>query len=644
MASNDIIYKELDLFRNTFGVDLRALMKDVTANIANGYPIEKAVEAAMVAQGTSAKADALLSDMVLATVRATAPLPPQAYKRADFWLEKNLLLSSALHGQMGPQMQAAITASLKHSMNLNKSWTDTARDLYKGYGRGGVIAPPDTTPAIFKALELAARKALVGSPADLKAYQRELRRSQRYVDRLAANNAPTGQLKAAYQRFINATDKFSANAMKRALNVACQEKARYVAERIARTEISRAWGEAYLKAGREDDDVIAFQWKLGSRHPAVDICDFHANANLYGLGKGIYPKRVYPSRPAHPHCGCNIKYIYAGQLDADEAAENFRIASAAFNPAGANPYIRGLSERDRIAMFGKNGNFMLKSGGNWQKYLNNWTPHVPAANYTPQTPPQPQIQPTSIGKVATQANVPAQTVDMNKRPPYSYFNDATKAQEWARKWLPINYINYGKYPADLADRVTEMLAELYTRYPEMAGRTKFLSTAQERNREFKAAYPYKSTKRVTFNTVAQSTGNWWKEWEGIGFNEARLTKYAELKAILIRDVKSGWQPVGTENVASVLTHEYGHQIDNFLIANSERAAIDKLYDDWKQSTKKNKDWGATLSQYADTNTSEFMAEAFSEYIHNPNPRPVAAAVGAEIEKAFERIRTRGAKV
>ena len=34
-----------------------------------------------------------------------------------------------------------------------------------------------------------------------------------------------------------------------------------------------------------------------------------------------------------------------------------------------------------------------------------------------------------------------------------------------------------------------------------------------------------------------------------------------------------------------------------------------------------------LSEYAATNQSEFFAEAFSEYLNNPNPREVARKVG-----------------
>ena len=44
----------------------------------------------------------------------------------------------------------------------------------------------------------------------------------------------------------------------------------------------------------EDDDIETVQWKLSSAHPCYDICDLYANADLYGLGKGIFPKDKVP--------------------------------------------------------------------------------------------------------------------------------------------------------------------------------------------------------------------------------------------------------------------------------------------------------------------------------------------------------------
>lgn len=75
----------------------------------------------------------------------------------------------------------------------------------------------------------------------------------------------------------------------KAIDVATQEKARYFAERIARTEKARAYMDGVMYKYANDPDCIAFKWKLSSRHPCDDICDLYAY-RLVGDGRGQFPK------------------------------------------------------------------------------------------------------------------------------------------------------------------------------------------------------------------------------------------------------------------------------------------------------------------------------------------------------------------
>ena len=74
----------------------------------------------------------------------------------------------------------------------------------------------------------------------------------------------------------------------KAIDVATQEKARYFAERIARTEKARAYIDGVMYHYANDPDCVAFKWKLSSRHPCDDICDLYARADLWGMGEGIF--------------------------------------------------------------------------------------------------------------------------------------------------------------------------------------------------------------------------------------------------------------------------------------------------------------------------------------------------------------------
>ncbi|QND84673.1 Uncharacterized protein ChrSV_2447 [Chromobacterium vaccinii] len=75
----------------------------------------------------------------------------------------------------------------------------------------------------------------------------------------------------------------------------------YQAERVFRTEINRAHGEAYMGAAFQTDGVVGVRFRLSPNHRVHDICDNHAHADLYGLGPGVYPDRARCPWPAHPN-------------------------------------------------------------------------------------------------------------------------------------------------------------------------------------------------------------------------------------------------------------------------------------------------------------------------------------------------------
>ena len=74
----------------------------------------------------------------------------------------------------------------------------------------------------------------------------------------------------------------------KAIDVATQEKARYFAERIARTEKARAYMDGGMYHYAHDPDCVAFKWKLSSCHPCDDICDLYARADLWGMDEGSF--------------------------------------------------------------------------------------------------------------------------------------------------------------------------------------------------------------------------------------------------------------------------------------------------------------------------------------------------------------------
>ena len=78
----------------------------------------------------------------------------------------------------------------------------------------------------------------------------------------------------------------------------------YPARRLARTEVTRAHGQATLLAAAANPFVRGVRWNLSQRHPEPDECDDHASANVAGLGVGVYPPDRVPRYPSHPQDLC----------------------------------------------------------------------------------------------------------------------------------------------------------------------------------------------------------------------------------------------------------------------------------------------------------------------------------------------------
>ena len=97
--------------------------------------------------------------------------------------------------------------------------------------------------------------------------------------------------------------------------------------------------------------------------------------------------------------------------------------------------------------------------------------------------------------------------------------------------------------------------------------------------------------------------------------------YDKMTNALKNDVKKGFHPVGCDTVKSVFDHEMGHQLDYALDLSNDKE-LTKYY---KTLTKTDIQNG--LSQYANKNKKEFIAEAYAEYLNNPEPRPIAKTVG-----------------
>lgn len=80
----------------------------------------------------------------------------------------------------------------------------------------------------------------------------------------------------------------------------------YDARRIAVSEQNNALREVSRQATSRAGLIAAVQWQRSGVHDAIGVhcaCDVLAEADTYGLGRGMYPPHKFPSAP-HPICAC----------------------------------------------------------------------------------------------------------------------------------------------------------------------------------------------------------------------------------------------------------------------------------------------------------------------------------------------------
>lgn len=197
------------------------------------------------------------------------------------WKVGNIRLSDALYSD-SLAVAAAARAIIEKHLQGPQSARALAKALYDGYD--------------FKADPLKVVKPL---PKYL----------QREFDRFAAAKLKTPALRAAYLQAIEKAEaQAGAKALEKALKVAFYERNRYLANRIAQTELHRAYTDRQAREMMGQDRVQYVRVYLSRQHTArdTDICDYHTRADLHGLGPGTYPKASCPKPPFHPHCRCHL--------------------------------------------------------------------------------------------------------------------------------------------------------------------------------------------------------------------------------------------------------------------------------------------------------------------------------------------------
>lgn len=353
MRTQREINKAIDSFEKEVKVQLSlGLMPNEAVRKAYAkYPVMDMMKATLQAE---------LVNTFMAGYGDNVPYSAKSISQAmsESWASDDLTLSKRLY-RRSSTIRNEVADTIKQALKTNKTVKGLAKSIFDGYGKGGIIPEASIPKFLSKLSDINISGELT---PEAKRKERELLRSVK--GKIARLDTP--YVRAAYNVVAAAVEDGNEVRVQKAIYSATQEKARYHAERIARTENARAYADGQMNRFLDDDDIVAFQWKLSSRHPRYDICDFYANADLYGLGKGVYPKDKFPRLPAHPHCMCHIKPLTELDIDVNKRHTNLEQAGL--------EYIKSLSKKHQEVLLGVNGREQVLTGKEtWQNIARGWT-------------------------------------------------------------------------------------------------------------------------------------------------------------------------------------------------------------------------------------------------------------------------------
>lgn len=218
---------------------------------------------------------------------------------SEYYLYTNFhvgTLSARLHGAANSMQQTVNNVLTTHIKNQT-TWKRVQKSLNKANVSIGDV------PKWLTELEQAATYFGSGS----KEAQTALKKAKRALSKLR----PDRDLRKAYQRAVEAVERtnFDAIALKNAMKKAVVSKISYNNERIARSELGRAYNDAFWRRVKDDPEITLVRSVLSSGHKIPDQCDHIAEVDAFGLGAGVYPADKAYSIPYHSNCLCMYEPI-----------------------------------------------------------------------------------------------------------------------------------------------------------------------------------------------------------------------------------------------------------------------------------------------------------------------------------------------
>ncbi|MEA1998022.1 MAG: hypothetical protein U9N61_01670 [Euryarchaeota archaeon] len=346
---------EVDKIGNTASREFESLLAvsvdDMMKDFANGEPLQLRSEYLVASTDITTTGIITATDYGIGESYLIASIEGvnEYYLSTPY---KSGVLSERLY-KNSVEAQKAVTGIVSQHIKDRTTW----QNLAKGVNKPSIRA--DELPQYITDVENAFKKY----GADSKELKSAIKRANRQIAKFSnAQGITRSNLKRAYADVLKMAEKGDTALLKYKMTEALKKKAINNSEMLAKTEISRAYFEAEQRKLLNDSDVIGWRSVLSSAHPRPDICNFMAEADNYGMGRGVSPVAYGNPIGYHPRCICQVEAVYKGD----------GIRKGKFRSERAESYLQGLSngtatDRKKLqSMLGVEGS---KNIGDWQQNL-----------------------------------------------------------------------------------------------------------------------------------------------------------------------------------------------------------------------------------------------------------------------------------
>jgi len=250
--------------------------------------------------------------------------------------------------------QRALEKTVKQHIKDKTNWQRLTKDIKKN------VIPKGDVPQYIKDVEEAFKKA------DVTGLKKAIRKANRRIEMFTDKDGITkSNLRRAYADVVKAAEKGDAALLKKKMSTAVEKKAINNSQRLARSELSRAYMDAELRRIQDDVDMIGWRSILSPQHPRPDICDFMAQADQYGMGAGVFPKSMGSPLPHHPGCICMVAGVL--RQDGDRSGRHSKTRVKEYLTGLKNG---GAKSREKLkGILGVEGSMNINE---WERYMRNW--------------------------------------------------------------------------------------------------------------------------------------------------------------------------------------------------------------------------------------------------------------------------------